>query len=756
MTDLLLKFSGLNFRADISFWSSLYDNKLNVYKSEKIKTDIIGELRKQNGRTFVQLSSDSFDNMENSNDNTRILYGDIFIVNTIEELKKISLIQNKTTMTNMWDHIKSGVAFNDHRLFNKLTMSVYIDLKKYKFAYWVAFPILKIGYKIHYEDRTSLFRVMPSSTEREIVKNQILNIWTVEDPDISIFIYNNLTVEGLTFQHVNDPTLTELVLIINDMGATLKHPSCLVRNMLFAIAYHISNPIALTLICLREDGLDSIDDSICYTIHMTPLLESELKFNKNDIPEYYDGFIQLSQHGKVGTMDISESMDTNKLAESALTLNNTLMKWNVAPNLNLDNIASKKCLLIGAGTLGCHVARNLLGWGVTNITFMDCGTISYSNPARQTLFNQEDIGKNKAETAAINLQKIYGSVNSTAINLKIPMPGYAIADERELQKQLEMLDQSIRDHDIIFLLTDTRESRWLPTLLANTYKKMCFTAAIGFDSFVAMRHGKMDNEEGDDLGCYFCTDSLEPSNTVVNATMDKRCTVSRPGISFMASSMVTELMVSCVSSMTDPLETLTSIDKIPQQIRGNISTFDVKYYHTQKSRCCMACSDKVFEEFKKGPFDFVKEAITQEGYLTKLLDLNVDDIDIDYLSSDDNDNETVEDVQISRGMIDASNSLIEVVENNFGNTNNTDEVISTNDETKEKTKEEAEDSSFANSLSNVEKKLLLPIIYDVANATKFVNRELAIEIYNSYDAEEQESLMKYYETMNAYDWDGDY
>lgn len=61
---------------------------------------------------------------------------------------------------------------------------------------------------------------------------------------------------------------------------------------------------------------------------------------------------------------------------------------------------------------------------------------------------------------------------------------------------------------------------------------------LGFDSMVVMRHGYGNNN----LGCYFCNALTAPADSITNRTLDQQCTVTRPGISSLASSVAVELL----------------------------------------------------------------------------------------------------------------------------------------------------------------------------------------------------------------------
>ena len=94
--------------------------------------------------------------------------------------------------------------------------------------------------------------------------------------------------------------------------------------------------------------------------------------------------------------------------------------------------------------------------------------------------------------------------DSKGIQLTIPMPGHISLD----QDEYNTLEAQFKAHSVVFLLTDSRESRWLPTLLGRIENKIVINIALGFDSYLVMRHTEK-------LGCYFCSDVVAPTDVSI-------------------------------------------------------------------------------------------------------------------------------------------------------------------------------------------------------------------------------------------------
>lgn len=158
----------------------------------------------------------------------------------------------------------------------------------------------------------------------------------------------------------------------------------------------------IKILALRVHKAASLEKSVAFSVRMPDVVTDFLSatwigWEPNSSGKYLPNCASMAS-----------SMDPHKLAESGVLLNLKLMKWRLLPDLNLEKIASTKCLLFGAGTLGCAVARNLVAWGVRTITFADSGYVSYSNPVRQSLYRYEDAinKRDKAKTAAERLLEI--------------------------------------------------------------------------------------------------------------------------------------------------------------------------------------------------------------------------------------------------------------------------------------------------------------------------------------------------------------
>jgi ubiquitin-like modifier-activating enzyme ATG7 len=343
---------------------------------------------------------------------------------------------------------------------------------------------------------------------------------------------------------------------------------------------------------------------------------------------------ELNARSKPGPrwVNLRPLLDSKHLAVQAADLNLKLMKWRMIPDLQVELLQATKILLIGAGTLGCSVARTLLGWGIRKLKLVDYGKVTYSNPVRQNLFTLDDCdadngsGRPKAAAAATALGTIAADVEAEGISLSVPMPGHGESQE-SIETAVQALDQLVADADAIFLLTDTRESRWLPTVMASSHGKILINAALGLDSWLVMRHGGGVGGTSSRLGCYFCNDVVAPENSTRNRTLDQQCTVTRPGLAPIASSMAVEMLISLLhhsekGNAPAPVSqshgsvfsqtvaaaddaSASSLGIIPHQIRGSLISYSMMTPTVPAFKHCTACSAPIIDAYTNNKIDFV-------------------------------------------------------------------------------------------------------------------------------------------------------
>ncbi|KAG5420447.1 ATG7 [Candida metapsilosis] len=575
---------------DSSFFTKLAELKLDKFKLDSSSQKIWGfqlqtqNLNKFNDTPIIHLDDQSFSQDLPVKEGSRTLKGELINVNTIEEFKD----KNKQELLKHWgqqieERIINAETF-DVDVFNQFYVWSYSDLKKYKFYYWVAFPILGSEWIIEEEGpveaETLQFLQPPSNGQFfQVDKNELFS--TADKMKSHTFVYYDSCIS-----HEN-------------------RPSVQVKNYLYYLA---------------QLGFKKID---LVVFRPSSSFKQTVSLESIQNPPKVTGWERTSQ-GKLGPKlaDLGSLINPIELANQAVELNLKLMKWRIAPTLDLDIIKKQKVLLLGAGTLGSYVGRALLGWGFKDITFVDNGRVSYSNPVRQPLFNFEDCfsdggrGELKAQKAADNLKKVYPGVAAKGICLEVPMIGHPVTDDDKQKALFEQLDGLVESSDVVFLLMDSRESRWLPTVMGAAKDKIVINAALGFDSYLVMRHGSP--AKTDRLGCYFCNDVVAPDDSLSDRTLDQMCTVTRPGGALMASSLASELLVSILQqhekSRTKHNET-TVFGSTPHQIRGFLHNFSQSTLYAPAYIHCSACSEKVITQYNENKWEFVKKCLNEPGYL---------------------------------------------------------------------------------------------------------------------------------------------
>ncbi|XP_062315499.1 ubiquitin-like modifier-activating enzyme ATG7 [Osmerus eperlanus] len=418
-----LQFAPFCSALEAGFWHQLTQKKLDDYRLDESPKNIKGYY--YNGDpvglpTRLTLEFSAFDVDGPTPARCCPAVGTLYNMNTLEAFKssdKKALLEKEAK--EIWDAVQSGVALKDPSVLCRFILLTFADLKKYHFYYWFCFPALC------FSDPIRLLQA-PTSLEQAFSHKQIAALQVAYDAlctdsgttAVPYFLVK-YTAEAVQVASLAnwDTFFTDLKKVtvgVYDPCSLSQHPGWPLRNLLILIASRWGAQLdVVEILCFRDrtlQGTRAVQHSILFQVKL-PELSIQTGCPKSV------GW-EKNPKGAMGPrmVNLSECMDPKRLAESSVDLNLKLMRWRLVPSLDLDKVVSTKCLLLGAGTLGCNVARTLMGWGVRHITFVDNAKISYSNPVRQPLYEFEDClagGKSKAMAAVEKLGKIFPGVVRT-------------------------------------------------------------------------------------------------------------------------------------------------------------------------------------------------------------------------------------------------------------------------------------------------------------------------------------------------------
>lgn len=348
-----LQFECWQTRVELDFWTTLYKKSFEDYRGKNIIANIYSFYSINN--SILSFNRDSFASDKPSS--TNHIKGQMYLFGSIEEFKSF----NKQQLLNQ---IKTEII-NENTDFNALVRFVFIcwpDLKKYRFYYHFCFPVLvpnpqssfshHINYKVivideKEKEREKKKEELQSSSQKEYEtteSTQSGNLINIQDgiPHIIDTCSFSLCSSSSSTDNNNGNT-------INDHDSSVEVFGWSLRNLLAKNIFKEYKVIGLNKCRILK------------AISTPPSLQKDKDKDNNDDHYSITGW-ELNEKGKMAPrmIDLSSYLDPRILARDSSQLNLKLIKWRLVPDLDLNSIFKLKCLLIGAGTLGCNVARNLL------------------------------------------------------------------------------------------------------------------------------------------------------------------------------------------------------------------------------------------------------------------------------------------------------------------------------------------------------------------------------------------------------------
>ena len=148
-----------------------------------------------------------------------------------------------------------------------------------------------------------------------------------------------------------------------------------------------------------------------------------------------------------------------------------------------EKLLKTKCLIVGAGGLGCPVALYACAAGFGHIEIYDQDVVEITNLNRQIAHKNNDVGNNKAENLVLECLKIN--------------PNISVSSKKKFFDETE----DISSFDLIFDCSDNPETKYTLNYLSHKYKKILISgSAVQMEGQLAIWKSGLNL----DYPCYEC------------------------------------------------------------------------------------------------------------------------------------------------------------------------------------------------------------------------------------------------------------
>ncbi|POM84037.1 ThiF family protein [Cryptosporidium meleagridis] len=615
-----LNFELPKFQVEIGFWKAASALKYDVIKSSEDSFDILGFYNQETNIIRIRQESLNSKNAEFSDYNNSVI-GKLSLVNSMSAIINFVNI-NSDCDFNLESAIDNAMMWinnssNQEKYPFTFKMCIYFDFKTQIAYYSAFFPNVSTNFNIKANKQSELGIEIKSNLPE--YSDLYIDLNNINKNSNSLEIIKTLKgrVEGNIGNFNDDENIEQ-----KEKFDCPWFFSTLLTIILFKNKYKNSLNTNEIIKLLKESASNEnfkFDSRSCFISNKH--VKNVLTISDREMKELQ------SEH--ILPVDLKNYLSPHELQQRLSTMNIDLIKWRLIPNFEQIHFKNLKFLIIGSGTLGCTVARNLIGWGIRNFKFIDHSKVSLNNPMRQCLFTLEDAKnkKNKALAAVERLKYVCPDIHAEGVDFEIPILGDSTLSFETFLKSVNQTKDHIIDSDVVMLLTDNKESRWLPTVLTGLINRyynrkrpiLCITVGLGFDSFIVVRNTFTETDYSNS-GCYFCGDfSINSKNNTLDIPVDQQCSVVRMGASYFASSIAVELIMNLsqhpltwnaphLSNRSNKSEENKSLlGTTPQCIRGFLADFSFCTDPIQRNKHCIACSDELIERIHKDEVNTLSE-----------------------------------------------------------------------------------------------------------------------------------------------------